>query len=76
MMTKMGKDVEANTNNLLVEDAPIKRGATITNVTFQDLENAASLAGTGVVGDTLNKILTYMRKIELSVSDKTDKLES
>lgn len=72
MVEKMKKDGSA-TPSLDETPAPLKRGATVTNVTFEDLENAASAAGSGPVGDLLNKILTYMRKIELSVVDKSDK---
>jgi len=39
--------------------------------TLEDLENSAG----GAVGDTLNKILTYLRKLEIRIDEKSEKME-
>jgi hypothetical protein len=73
-MTKLAKDMETNPIGEPTH-APLRTQATVVGVKFEDLEEAASLAGTGVVGETLNKILTYMRKIELSIGEKADQTD-
>lgn len=62
-----------NKNSNMFGENTMKRSATLGGDNFEDLENAAAGMGEGPHTQLLTRILTYIRKLEIKVEDKSEK---
>ena len=50
----------------------MRRQATVTNVNFEDLEGEANSLGDTDAGRILNRVLTFIRKLEIKVDERLE----
>lgn len=60
-------------SNMFGEGTGLKRAGTLAGDNFEDLENAAAGMGEGPHSQLLTRILTYIRKLEIKVEEKSEK---